>query len=574
MTTLRLSLLARLAAAHLLLGATVGPAAAQTAPGPAAASPPQASPTSPKLIVAIVVDQLSSDLFAQYRSSFTGGLRRVAEGVVFPAGYQGQAATETCPGHATILTGVRPGRAGIIANNWFDLSASRADKKIYCAEDETVPDSASDRYTVSSTHLRVPALGDLMRSADPRARSVAVAGKDRAAVMLGGHRPSQRWWWGGEGFVSHASAAPDPAVAGVNANVAAALAVSREPLALAPVCRPRSRAVAVLGGGRPVGDGRFGRAAGDSRAFRASPELDGATLAVAAALRAEMRLGEGAATDLLAIGLSATDYVGHAFGTQGSEMCLQLLALDRSLGDFFAALDQTGIDYLVVLTSDHGGHDLPERMRDHAAPDAQRVDPALGATAMGRAIGERLGLGGPVLFGDSAFGDIYVDKGLPEPVRKRVLAEAVRAYRAHPQVAAVFTAAEIAATPTPSGPPDEWSLTARARASFDPARSGDFLVLLKPRVTPIHDTGRGYVATHGSPWDYDRRVPILFWRAGLTPFEQPLAVETADIMPTLAAAIGLPLAPGSTDGRCLDLIEGDASSCPAAPAGQQGRPLP
>ena len=54
-------------------------------------------------------------------------------------------------------------------------------------------------------------------------------------------------------------------------------------------------------------------------------------------MRDEMQLGEGPATDLLAIGLSATDYVGHGFGTRGSEMCIQMLALDRILGDFFAA---------------------------------------------------------------------------------------------------------------------------------------------------------------------------------------------------------------------------------------------
>jgi predicted AlkP superfamily pyrophosphatase or phosphodiesterase len=80
---------------------------------------------------------------------------------------------------------------------------------------------------------------------------------------------------------------------------------------------------------------------------------------------------------------------------------------------------------------------------------------------------------------------------------------------------------------------------------------------------PIVDPTKGYVATHGSPWDTDRRVPILFWRKGMRPFEQPLGVETVDIAPTLAALIGLPIAKGEMDGRCLDLIAGDGDSCPA-----------
>jgi arylsulfatase A-like enzyme len=156
---------------------------------------------------------------------------------------------------------------------------------------------------------------------------------------------------------------------------------------------------------------------------------------------------------------------------------------------------------------------------------------------------------------------MYVEKKLPAAQRARVLAEALKAYRAHPQVAAVFTKAELTAARAPSGPPDAWSLIERAKASFDPERSGDFLVMLKPRVTPIFDTGRGYVATHGSPWDYDRRVPILFWRKGMKPFEQTLAVETADILPTLAALIDVPIRPGTIDGRCLDLAEGPETSC-------------
>ncbi|MDP8912660.1 MAG: alkaline phosphatase family protein [Pseudomonadota bacterium] len=516
----------------------------------------------PKLIVAISVDQFSADLFAQFRQHFTRGLRRLSEGVVFPSGYQAHAATETCPGHSTILTGSRPARTGIIANNWFNQRVGRPDTNVYCAEDPRVPGSTSEKYTVSSYHLRVPSLGDHMKRADKRARVAVASGKDRAAIMMGGYAPDQRWWWSGKDFTSDPTG-PQPARAGalVNASIADALSRARDPLTTTPLCEARSRPITVAGTDRKVGTGHFARAAGDSRAYRASPELDGATLALAASLQQEMQLGKGPATDLLIVGLSATDYVGHSYGTQGTEMCLQLLSLDRSLGDFFARLDAQGLDYLVVLTADHGGHDIPERHREHGIPEAARVDPALNASTMGKALGQRLGYSGPVLFGDGAFGDIYVDQALAPPQRQRVLQEAVSTYRSHPQVAEVFTAAQLRATPSPSGPPDKWSLIERARASYDPERSGDFVVLLKPRVTPIFDTSRGYVATHGSPWDYDRRVPILFWRSGMRPFEQPLAVETVDILPTLASLLEISIPADTIDGRCLDIVEGPDTSC-------------
>lgn len=515
----------------------------------------------PKLVVVIAVDQLSSALFEQYREHFSGGLRRLGEGAVFPFGYQAHNATETCPGHATILTGSRPARTGIIANSWFDLSAAREDKAIYCAEDERVPGSTSRNYTVSSYHLRVPTLGDRLKRLSPESRVVAVAGKDRSAVMMAGHEADQLWYWSGSSFIGKGDPAPAASVSTVNMAIASMLVRPRDPLDLPPLCEARARPVAVPGREKPVGEGRFARAASDVNAFRASPESDGATLALAAALQQEMRLGQKDATDLLILGLSATDYVGHGYGTQGSEMCLQLLALDRSLGDFFERLDASGVDYLVALTSDHGGDDLPERNRERGMKEAARIDLALAPSRMGEAIGRKLGIGGSILFGDAPMGDIYVDRALAPAQRQRVLNEAVRAYRSHPQVAQVFTGSQLRAAPNPSGPPDKWSLLDRARASFDPERSGDLVVLLKPRISPIANASRGSVATHGSPWDYDRRVPILFWRKGMRPSEHRGAVEVADILPTLAPLIGVELPAGAVDGRCLDLDAGAGSSC-------------
>jgi predicted AlkP superfamily pyrophosphatase or phosphodiesterase len=542
---------ALLSALALTAAGAVG-AAAQPAP-------------KPQLIVAISVDQLSADLFAEYRQLFpaTGGLGRLSrEGVVFPSGYQGHAATETCPGHSTLLTGARPARTGIIANSWYDLGAPREDKLIYCAEDESVAGSSSKSYTVSAVHLKVPTLGERMKAADPATRSVAVAGKDRAAVMMAGRVVDQVWWWDGKVFTGPAGQAASAAVTAVNNLVTGRVTVARAALEVPAACAARDRAVSI-GGGRSVGTHRFLRQAGDTRAFRASPEFDWAVLTLAAAFVRELQLGRGPATDILNVGLSATDSVGHTYGTEGVEMCLQMFELDRELGVFFHRLDISGVDYAVVLSADHGGHDLPERHREHAAPTAERIDPGLTAKALGKKIAaeRKLKIAGPLLYADGPFGDVWVDPALTGRKREKVVARAKALYLAHRQVAAVFTRAEIQAVKPPAGPPDTWSLAERVRASFHPGRSGDLVVLLKPWVTPIAEAGAGYVATHGSPWDYDRRVPILFWRKGITPFEQPLAVETVDIAPTLAALIGLPIPAGEIDGRCLDLDAGAGSTC-------------
>jgi len=533
-------------------------AAAAALSATAAASPPVMPPAPaapPKLLLVISVDMLSADLFDEYRPHFTGGLARLARGTLFRNGYQSHAATETCPGHSTILTGNRPARNGIVANHWTDQSAAREDKSIYCAEDERVPGSTSRKYTLSPVHLRGPTLGELMKRDWPQARNVAVGGKDRSAIMMSGHRADQAWYWDGKAFATAIEGAVPPAsVAATNAAVSAAIASPREPLSSTPFCAAKAQPISIVGHSAPVGAGAFARAAGDSSRFRASPEFDGATLALSAGLIQEMKLGQGPAPDLLSIGLAATDFVGHSYGLGGQEMCLQLLSLDRDLGDFFALLDRSGIDYAVALTADHGGEDIPERLRLKGIVNAQRVDANLAAPTVGKLVASKLGLSGPVLIGDVS-GDIYLDRALAPANRARALAEAVRTYRAHPQVAAVFTSDELKRTALPVAAPDKWSLIERVRASFDAERSGDFYVVLNQHVTPIVNVA-AYVATHGTPWDYDRRVPILFWRPGMAPVTREEAVETVDIMPTLSAMLRPLGAAPDTDGKCLSGIQG------------------
>ncbi|MFL0414922.1 alkaline phosphatase family protein [Sphingomonas sp. 179-I 2A4 NHS] len=544
--------------AALLASIALPVAAQEAAPDAGSTTVTTSAPapsTPPKLIVAISVDQFSADLFAQYRNHFTDGFARLLQGAVFPAGYQSHAATETCPGHSTILTGMRPGHTGIIANTWIDQKAPREDKQVYCAEDERVAGSNHNVYTPSDLHLKVPTLGEMMKAANPASRVVAVAGKDRAAIMMGGHKVDELWFWGGKDFVSYAGRPVPGAVQRGRDAVAKLIASPQEPLPVPGFCRPLMQPIDI--GGQVMGNGRFARAAGDTRAFRASPALDGAVFAIAAGLIQDMKLGQGTAPDLIAIGASATDYVGHGYGPGGGEMCLQMAELDRTIGGFLATLDSWGIDYEVVLTADHGGHDTTERQQQRAMPMESRVAADLSVSDIGAAIGKQLGIAGPVLLGSE--GDVYVSDSVPANKRAAVIAAAVKQIRAHPQVQAVYTRDEIAASSVPAAPPETWTLLQRAHASFDPERSGDFLIMLKPRVTGIAKPGPGYVATHGSPWDYDRRVPILFWRKGMNGFEQPQSVETVDIVPTLAATIGLKV--NGLDGRCLDLDSGPANTC-------------
>ena len=547
----------------LLVAVTAGLAAlpaeaepARSEPGEHAATPP------PRLVVAISVDQFSADLFAQYRRHFTGGLARLQQGAVFPSGFQSHAATETCPGHATLLTGARPSRSGIIANDWFDPALPRAVKQVYCAEDETDPASSPQRPVVSAAHLKVPTLGDRLKAGNPSSRNVAVSAKDRTVMMMGGHSIDAAYWWRGGAFVTRDGQPVAPAAQAASRSAAAAIAKGAPGMAVPRWCESRAGKVAV--GTGSIGEGRFALQRGNAAAFTASPRIDAAVAGLAMALVDDLQLGRDGVPDMLSVGFSATDTIGHTLGPGGMEMCIQMAELDRTIGRLLAHLDSRRIDYVVVLSADHGGLDAVERLQQQAYPRAVRGDASLQVAALARAVTERTGItapSGPLLYGDGLAGDRYISRLLSAGERARVAAALVTRLKAHPQVAAVFTARELGEAPLPSASPQDWSLKDRARASFDPQRSGDIVVLLERAVMPIPEEYRGLVATHGSPWDYDRRVPILFWRRGMSGFEQPHPVETVDIAPSLSALLRLEITDGDFDGRCLDLDGGPGNSC-------------
>jgi len=414
---------------------------------------------------------------------------------------------------------------------------------------------------VSSAHLKAPTLGDLMKRANPAALNVAVSAKDRAAVMMSGHTADAAYWWLGKGFTTYRGRPISAAAKAQSAATDALIEAGAPELPVPSWCEKLDRAVPV--GDFTVGTFRFPLKAGDYKGFGRTPRVDAATGELAVRLVDEMGLGKDPVTDVLSVSFSATDYVGHAYGTEGVEMCIQLAQLDATLGRLFAALDQRGIDYVAVHTADHGGFDAPERLRQQGFPGAQRLDPALKDGALSEAVSKDTGIkakDGQLLHGAGASGDIWLAPGLTRSQQGKVVAATVKRLKANPQIAAVFTAAELVRIPMPQGDPQDWTIEQRTRASFDPERSGQILMMTKRGVVP--GPNPGYAATHGSPWDYDRRVPMLFWRKGMTGFEQPLSVETVDIAPTLAGLIHLPLAAGEVDGRCLDLDAGTGTTCP------------
>lgn len=532
-----------------------------------------AAPEKPKLVVAIAVDQFAGGLFDQSRNRFGYGFKRfLDQGVVYPNGYQSHAATETCPGHSTLLSGRYPSGTGIVANTWIN---TQTDAVVYCIEDAGVVVPGRPKTPRGPANLRASTLGEWLHAANPASRTVSISGKDRGAIPMAGHNPDAVFWWDDErGFNTYLRPGD------TEAERLAPVAKFNERLyktwnTALPQWKPIDPRCTSISGSHTYGGATIehrvpprlvrdtSKPLRDDPAFhtwlRASPVFDSITLQLALQLIDSFKLGQGAATDLLTIGFSATDYVGHRFGTQGPEMCDQLAHLDRTLGLLFARLDRLKLPYVVVLSADHGGMDVPERVTERGFAAGRVIGNPVGD--LNKMLREQLQLDFNPLSGEVR--TLFVSRKRTNPeLRGRIIATTLAALKARSDVLTVFTKEEVLAVkPSRDVLVDELPLIERYAKSIDTERSADLLIVYKPYIAEERPRrSPDYIAGHGSPWNHDRHVPILFWRSDGTGFEQNLPVEAVDIAPTLAALLDLPTPP--LDGRCLDLDPGTASTCP------------
>ncbi|MEX0907400.1 MAG: alkaline phosphatase family protein, partial [Gemmatimonadota bacterium] len=370
--SIRRSAVQRAAAGLIVLVAIVAVGCAPTPPSARAPVPAAPIEPAPALVVLLVVDQLTTGHLERYGDLYTGGLRRVLDtGVRFRDGVHDHAGTYTAPGHASLSTGVHPARSGIVGNDWRVWRDGRW-QNMYSAEDPASPIlGAPDRPGRSPANLLRGGLADWMLAADPQARVVSVAGKDRSAILLAGRAPGIVYWYhdGEHRFVTSSHYLEQDPSWVVDFNESRLPGFVAEPcwrneLPPAMAARARRDPAAAEGGFSSCADGDSTRAL--ARWLLASPQLDAATFAFAETAIHEMQLGQRGSTDFLAVSLSQADRIGHAYGPWSAQQADNLVRLDRELGGFLDMLDRTiGRDrYVVAFSSDHGVLPMPEYLQE------------------------------------------------------------------------------------------------------------------------------------------------------------------------------------------------------------------
>src|SRR5216117_3146787 len=328
---------------------------------------PPSAPPRPKLVVVITVDQMRPDYFTRWKSQLSGGLAQLAnEGAFFTDGYQDHAVTETAPGHSTILSGLWPAHTGIIRN-------------LESVQDSLAPLLGTTGPGASPRRFRGTTLVDWLKASDPSARALSVSRKDRGAILPLGQSKQQVFWYQSGLFTTsryYADTLPSW-VQAFNARRLPFKAANTTWALLLPdsAYKETDNEVWENGGTNVVFPHRL---PADSvlaaAAVAGVPAMDSLTMLFALEGFEALRLGRKG-TDLLAVSLSTTDAIGHAFGPDSREIHDQVLRLDHYLAWF---LEQLFVRYgpdnvLVVLTADHGVTPFPERSRRDVRRDATRV---------------------------------------------------------------------------------------------------------------------------------------------------------------------------------------------------------
>jgi predicted AlkP superfamily pyrophosphatase or phosphodiesterase len=498
----------------------------------------------PKLMVGIVVDQMRYDyLYRFYDKYGQGGFKRLMnEGFNCRNNHYHYALTVTAAGHSAVYTGSTPAINGIVGNEWYDPIAG---KGVYCAEDSTVTTVGSTNATagkMSPRNLLTSTITDQLQiGTNFRSKTVGIAIKDRGAILPAGHTATGAYWFDsktGNWITSTYYMNQLPKwVQEINDKKLPAEYMKRGWNTLRPISeyvestpddQPYESKLA--GAATPTFPYDLAGRSGDAFGIIAStPWGNTITKDMAIAAVKGENLGKGAQTDFLAVSFSSPDYVGHAYGPNSIEIEDIYLRLDQEFAELFAFLDSwTGKgNYTVFLTADHGVMDVPGFWAQHRLP-AGLLDGAKVNSTIKQSLDKAFGTGNYIRASENY--QLYLDHDLL--AKKEIEVEKVynvirKALLPLPGIADVINLRELGESHLNSYQLELY------KNGVNVKRSGDLQIVTQPGWF----TGRSTGTTHGSPYNYDTHVPLLFYGWGVTKGETIRRTAIADIAPTLAALL-------------------------------------
>ncbi|SIR10420.1 alkaline phosphatase PafA [Maribacter ulvicola] len=517
----------------------------------------------PKLVVGIVVDQMRYDYLTRFYEQFgeDGFKRLIEKGFNCKNNHFNYAPTSTGPGHASVYTGTSPSVHGIIGNNWYD---KEIDASVYCAGDDSYISVGTTANTgkMSPHRMGVTSITDELRlHTQMQGKTIAVALKDRGAILPGGHTANAAYWFHGadEGKWITSSYYMEQLPNWVNDFNSSGAAQSYK-----KVWNTLKNIETYKESG--IDDNLFeGKFKGETTTsfphspaelldqnksfdiIKATPYGNSLTADFAIEALQQEGLGQDNITDFLAVSFSSTDYVGHMYGVNSKEVQDTYLRLDKDLERFFKALDkQVGEgEYTLFLTADHGAVEVPTYLKSEKIPSGY-VDKAANKKRLTEFLQYKYGTEDIIknYSNDQIFLDHKIIKNLDLSLAE-VQIEIAQEFLAYDAVDRVYTANQMWSNNYTSGVP--YIL----QNGYNQKRSGDVLVVLKPGYVSYSTTG----STHGSPQIYDTHAPLLFYGKGVKQGSTSNRTEIPDIAPTISALLGISFPNGTTGKPITEVIK-------------------
>ncbi|NKI33281.1 alkaline phosphatase PafA [Croceivirga thetidis] len=520
---------------------------------------------NPKLVVGIVVDQMRYDYLTRFWSHYgEGGFKRmVREGFNCKNHHFNYAPTSTGPGHASVYTGTTPAVHGIIGNDWYD---KLSDESVYVASDDSYESIGTDSEAgkMSPHRMLTSTITDQNRlHTQFRGKTIAIALKDRGAVLPGGHTANAAYWFEGgkEGNWITSSFYMNELPKWVVAfNTSNAVESYKKPwTTLKPISEyVESGTDQNIYEGRHRGEiyTRFPHDLptlwdqnGQTSLLRVTAYGNSITTDFALAALKNEDLGEDDITDFLTVSFSSTDYVGHMYGVNSVEVQDTYLRLDKDLERLFSALDKKvgKENYTVFLTADHGAIHVPNFLKEQKIPAGY-----LNMATMKARFLEFLKYKyntTDVVKNISNF-QVFLDRKVIDnlemdldDVEEEIASEFLR----YTHIDKVFTGTQL----WQNSYPQSSGIPYLIQKGWNQKRSGDIVFVQKPGYIAYPLTG----STHGSPMIYDTHVPLLLMGNGIKHGETASRTEIPDIAPTLAVLLGTAFPNGTTGTPIVEVLD-------------------
>ena len=515
----------------------------------------------PKLVVGIVVDQMRYDYLTRFYNKYgEGGFKRlINEGFNCKNNHFNYVPTYTGPGHTSIYTGTTPKYHGIIANDWYDKEQK---KSVYCAQDDSVQSvgTTSKAGQMSPQRMKTTTFGDENRLfTQMKGKTIGVSIKDRAAILPAGHTANTAYWFQGKNEGNWISSTfymkeLPKWVTDFNKKhtVDSYLKEWNTLYDISTYTESGSDLNTFEGGfkGKQTATFPYDLATlkndnGGYDILKSTPYGNSLTTDFAIEAIKGEQLGKDNSTDVLTISFSCTDYVGHNFGVNSKEIEDTYLRLDLDIERLLKALDQNvgKNNYTVFLTADHAAVNVPAYLqsvkipagyfdsRDFSKKINSFMETTFGASDLIESITNN-----QIFLNRKKIQELDLDL---DDVQEAIVNKIIT----YQYIDKAYTATDMASTSFSTG------IERLIQNGFNQKRSGDVIYVLDPAVISYSKTG----STHGSSFEYDTHVPLLFFGKGIKHGQTFQKTEITDIAPTMSALLNISY-PSGNIGQPLEFV--------------------